>query len=387
MKAIKLKPGKEKPLLNHHHWIFSGAIEEAPQYSQGDLLQVKSAKGELLGTAYFNPKTSIRGRMVAFNDQDPHTAIYNSIKQAVDLRKQLFDHSTSCYRLINGEGDKLPGLVVDRYNEYLVVQISTVGMEKLKPFILEQLNRVCQPKGIYEKSLMQARKEEGLKPIQGVLSGGIPKEIICLENGIKFAVNIVEGQKTGFFLDQREMRRFVAEIAHGKHVLNTFCYSGGFSLYALAGKAKQVTSVDISKEAIDQAKENFLLNQQPVEDRQFIVEDVFRFLRDSPMNYELVILDPPAFAKKAKDVVAACRGYKDLNREAIKRMPTNSILVTCSCSYFIDEKLFQQVLFQAAVEAKRDVRILAHHRHAMDHPVNIFHPEGSYLKSLTLYID
>ena len=214
-----------------------------------------------------------------------------------------------------------------------------------------------------------------------MLKGHIEERILILENGLKFYVDPLKGQKTGFFLDQREMRAYVRTLKK-ERVLNCFAYTGGFSVYALAGGATHVDSVDISKESLVLAKENCALNgfsSVPV-----FEEDVFDFLRKRELDYDLVILDPPAFAKKAKDVIMGCRGYKEINRLAMQKMPPGSLLITCSCSYFVDEKLFQQVVFQAASEAKRPVRILEKHRHAPDHPLNLFHPEGNYLKSLTL---
>lgn len=381
--TLRLKAGKEKPILNHHHWIFSGAVAELPSHLPGDILAVESAGKKLLGFAYVNNKSSILGRMISFDEQ-PFEAIEKSILDAIALRKTLFNNSTTAYRIINGEGDRLPGLIVDRYADVLVIQISTLGMEKLKEFVLKILDREFNPKAVFEKSLLPSRKEEGLLPVQQVLKGDMPSKITILENGLKFQVDPVEGQKTGFFLDQRDMRQYVREIAKDKKVLNCFSYTGGFTVYALAGGAKEADSVDISAAAIQEAQNNCRING--FNSTKGYSEDVFEFLREKDLKYDLVILDPPAFAKKAKDVVSACRGYKDINRMAIQKMPAGSTLITCSCSYFVDEKLFQQVIFQAAAEANRKVRIIAKHRQASDHPVNLFHPEGSYLKSLVLYV-
>lgn len=380
-KKAKLKAGKEKPLLNRHHWIFSGAVAELPAHDPGEILAVESKEGTPLGFAYFNQKSSIWGRMVSFGE-DPLAAIETNICSAIALRKSLFGPETTAYRLINGEGDRLPGLIADWYAGLLVLQVSTLGMEKLKKFVLEILIRELNPEAIYEKSLLPSRKEEGLEPIERVLKGDV-KPVQVLENGLKFIVDPIQGQKTGFFLDQRNMRQYVREWSKNKRVLNCFAYTGGFSVYALAGGATQVDSVEISNEAIELAKKNCLLNGFKGE---FFDEDVFEFLRQHPLDYDLVILDPPAFAKKAKDVVAGCRGYKDINRMALQKMPRGSTLITCSCSYFVDEKLFQQVLFQAAREAKREVQIIGRHAQAQDHPVNLYHPEGNYLKSFVLYL-
>lgn len=382
IKKVRLKPGKEKPIKNRHHWIFSGAIEVLPAHLPGEILEVESANSESLGFAYFNKKSSIAGRMVSFG-QEPFVAIENAIRNAIDLRYLFFDANTTAYRLINGEGDMLPGLIVDRYADVLVIQISTLGMEKLKGFIVDLLDKILHPKAIYEKSMLPSRKEEGLDLVQMMLKGDFQAPFEIKENGLRFIVDPIKGQKTGFFLDQRSMREWVRHNSSGKKVLNCFSYSGGFSVYALSGGAKLADSVDISKEAISEAEANLQINGFS---GSLYCDDVFTFLREKPLPYDLVILDPPAFAKRAKDVVQAARGYKDINRIAMQKMQPGSILLTCSCSYFIDEKLFRQVLFQAASEAKRSVRIIGKHQMALDHPINLHHPEGDYLKSLVMFI-
>ena len=388
IKKVVLKPGKDRAIKHRHHWIFSGAIASLPEFENGDILPVYNHSDELLGSAYFNRKSSIIGRMVSFDATPPLEAITQSIDQAIAMRRTLFDPSiTNAFRLINGEGDCLPGLIVDQYNDVLVLQITTMGMDKLRPWLCELLDTKLKPKAIFEKSIVPSRKEEGLKDIQGWIKGEPTQEIIILENKLKFIVNPEEGQKTGFFLDHREMRQLIGSLSSNKRVLNCFSYTGGFSVYALAGGAKCVDSVDISSQAIQLAKRNVQLNGFPEQDQGFYTDDVFKFLREQNLNYDLVILDPPAFAKKQKDIVPACRGYKDINRVTMQKMPPQSILLTCSCSYHVDESLFQKVVFQAACEAKRNVKIIRRHLLALDHPINIFHPEGDYLKSLLLYIE
>ena len=388
-KHVTLKPGKEKPVRNRHHWIFSGAIAQMPEHANGECLEVYSSKEEMLGWGYFNNKTMISGRMLSFDDASPEEAIFKNLEVAVSMRLSLFDHSvTNAYRLINGEGDLLPGLIVDRYNDVIVIQISTLGMQKFRALIVEWLVKKLSPRSIYEKSLLPSRKEEGLQDEQGSLHGDVPSGgVEILENGLRFYVSILHGQKTGFFLDHREMRIHINSISRYKRVLNCFAYTGGFSIYAAAGGAKKVDSVDISAAAMQIAERNMELNKLTSEKHQFFTADVFEFLREKPLDYDIVILDPPAFAKRQKDVVQACRGYKDINRLAIEKMPKGSILLTSSCSYHVDEELFQTVVFQAAVEAKRTVKIIGRHRIAADHPINICHPESDYLKSLLLSID
>lgn len=388
-RSVTLKPGKEKPVRNRHHWIFSGAIAKLPEFTNGDCLQVCSSTGEKLGWGYFNTKTMISGRMLSFDETLPEDAISRNLEAAVAMRSRLFDHATTnAYRLVNGEGDLLPGLIIDRYNEVLVVQISTLGMQKFRPMIVEWLVKNLTPRSIYEKSLLPSRKEEGLHDEQGALFGEVPSQgVEILENGLRFFVSILHGQKTGFFLDHREMRDQVMTLAHGKKVLNCFAYTGGFSIYAAKGGAAAVDSVDISASAMQLAERNMELNGFASDAHHFYAEDVFDFLREKSLDYDLVILDPPAFAKRQKDVVSACRGYKDINRLAMEKMPAGSVLLTSSCSYHVNEELFQTVVFQAAVEAGRTVRIIGRHRMAADHPVNICHPESDYLKSLLLYIE
>lgn len=385
-KVIILKPGKEKPVKARHPWIFSGAVAQFPEFQEGEFLAVQSSKGEMLGYGYFSRGKSLAGRMVSFNETLPLDAIRKNVLNAIELRKRLFDENqTDSYRLINGEGDSLPGLIVDRYGSTLVMQLTTLGMDRLRDFFVKLLVELLKPALIYEKSSVPSRKEEGLKPVEGVLYGQLSGNLQIKENTHRFEVDIVSGQKTGFFLDHREMRQQIGRLAKGKSLLNCFSYTGGFSVYAAAGGAKNVTSVDISEEAIALAKKNMDLNG--FNQGNYVVADVFQFLRENPLDFDLIVLDPPAFAKRKKDVINACRGYKDINRVAMQKMKPGSFLLTSSCSYYVDEPLFQKVIFQAAVEAGRNVRILGRHRLAADHPIHICHPEGDYLKSLLLYIE
>jgi 23S rRNA (cytosine1962-C5)-methyltransferase len=387
-RRVILKAGKEKPIHHRHHWIFSGAVATLPSFEDGECLPVYASTGENLGWGYFNRKAAIIGRMLSFDKTPPEEAIIRHLEAAMALRDALIDpQKTNTYRLVNGEGDLLPGLIIDVYHDVFVIQISTLGMRRWRPLLVDWLTKTFSPRCIYEKSLLPSRKEEGLPDEQGALFGEVPaKEVMILENGLQFLVSILHGQKTGFFLDHREMRRHVGSLAKGKRVLNCFAYTGGFSVYAAAGGAEIVNSVDISEAAMQMAKRNLELNGFLSSSNQFITADVFEFLRHDPLQYDLVILDPPAFAKRQKDVVTACRGYKDINRLAMEKMPVGSILVTSSCSYHVDSSLFQTVVFQAAVEAKRTVKIIERHRMALDHPINICHPESDYLKSLVLWI-
>lgn len=387
MKSIFLKQGRDKSIRNQHPWIFSGAISSIPDFEDGEMLSVRNAADEYLGSGYFNRRSSIIGRMVAFDKTPPLEAIEKNLMNAINLRNSLFDKTkTDAYRLINGEGDFIPGLIVDVYNDILVIQISTLGIDRLRNWVVGTLIRLLKPRAIYENSQVAVRAEEGLKPMIGTLYGSHADEVEILENGLKFIVPLKDGQKTGFFLDHREMRDWVKNLSRGKNVLNCFSYTGAFSIYAAAGGAKKVDSVDISEKALRIAERNFALNQIDG-DHQFITADVFEFLRKDSLNYDLIVMDPPAFAKRKKDLIQACRGYKDINRIAIQKIPANGILLTSSCSYHIDQELFQQVVFQAAIEANRNVRIIGRHRLAADHPVSLYHPEGDYLKSLLLFVE
>lgn len=380
MSRVVLKPGKEKSLLNRHPWIFSGAIESRPKHAPGEIFPVYSSGGKLLGSGYFHPENSIAGRMINFTAENPLETIRQKFKTALDLRNALVP--TEGRRLINAEGDGLPGLIIDQYADILVMQIHTAGMEKLKNFLVDELVKLLKPKAIYQKCTAAARRQEGLEDAKGLLYGTETPEVTITEHGISYIVSIVEGQKTGFFLDQREMRKKILELSHTKKVLNCFAYTGGFSLAALKGGASVVHSVEISEEACKLAeRHNFDSSRHSI-----FQADAFDFLRTKPLNYDIVILDPPAFAKKRSDVVMASKGYREINRAALQKMPPGSLLLTCSCSSYIDAPLFQQLIFQASSDAGRSVIILGRHIQAPDHPVSIYHPEGAYLKSLLLYI-
>jgi 23S rRNA (cytosine1962-C5)-methyltransferase len=386
--AVILKPGRDKAVRNRHHWIFSGAIREMPDFEDGAVLAVRSSGGELLGHGYFNRKSAITGRMIGFGAEPPEAAVRASLQRALALRAAFFDPAaTNARRLVNAEGDGLPGLIADLYDDVLVLQVATLGMEKLKPLVVEVLGAALRPRAVLERSDLPARREEGLEPVEAQLAGEAVDRVRILEAGIPFWVGLARGQKTGFYLDQRESRRLVRETAAGRRVLNAFSYTGSFSVSALLGGAVRADSVDSSEPAIAMAQDNFELNGLAADAGLFFTADVFEFLREPALDHDYIILDPPAFAKKRTDVVAACRGYKDINRLAFQRVRTPGLVLTFSCSHFVDETLFQQVVFQAAHEAGRRARIIQKHRQAFDHPVNIYHPETAYLKGFLLYVD
>ncbi len=390
-KKVTLKKGKERSIeLNRHPWIFSGAIESfSENILPGDLAFVYRFDGEFLAQAYFNLDNSLSGRILSFDKKDIQEVIREKIQKAKHLRYSLLDRSdTNCFRLINAEEDGLPGLIVDLYDKVLVLQVNTAGMEQLKPQIVEALCCEIKPVSIYEKSISRARSQEGLLPQEGLLYGKEVLELTVQENGISFVVSIVDGQKTGFFLDQREMRKKVGELAKKRSLLNCFSYSGGFSLQALKGGASHVTSVDICSRATALCQRNSDLAGFSKDKHSVIQEDVFDFLKkDSLKSYDFIILDPPAFAKKRKDIDSASLGYRQINQVVMEKCPPGTLLLTCSCSYYVDANLFQQILFQAASGAKREVKILSKHIQSPDHPISLYHREGDYLKSFLLWIE
>ncbi|HXF28246.1 MAG TPA: class I SAM-dependent rRNA methyltransferase [Chlamydiales bacterium] len=382
---MHLKPGREKSLLGFHPWVFSGAVQQFPECENGDFVAVLASDKRHLGYGMVSSCSQIACRMLSFDETPPEIALIRHIHKALQLR-QLICPQEEAVRLINAEGDFLPGLIVDRYKDALVIQISTAGMEKKKPLIIEELISALQPKWIYEKSTASSRKDEGLQPFEATLVGPAIEPIEIREDDLEFLVSPTTGQKTGYFLDQREMRRLVKKLSFQRRVLNCFSYTGGFSMHALAGGATYCDSVDISKEAIARLQEHILLNGFQTKEHVGYAVDVFTFLKTMPRQYDFIILDPPAFAKKRADINRAAAGYKEINRLAMKALPEASLLLTCSCSYHIDEKLFRQILFAAARDAKRNVQILQSHIQAADHPISIYHPEGSYLKSTLLYV-
>lgn len=386
-KKVILKPGKEKPILNRHHWIFSGAIDSINLENPGDLIEVFSSEKEKLGWGYFNPKCSLIGRMVCFGKEDPYKALEKSLKNALFLRHRLFSSTTTCYRLVNGEGDLLPGLIVDRYGTNLVIQIGTLGMEKLKTFIIDLLLRLLpDTSSIYEKSSAASRLEEGLEKNEGHLFGKKIEEVEALENDLKFLVNIPLSQKTGLYLDHREMRTFLGSLSKGKEVLNCFSYTGGFSLYAAKNGAQKVDTVDSSNFAITYSKKNFEINNLSG-NFNFYDMDVFDFIEQNDLSsYDIIILDPPAFAKKRNQINSASEKYQMMNRDAMKKMKPHSLLFTSSCSYYIAPDIFKSIIYSAAKKAGREIKILSSHRQALDHPINLFHPETEYLKGFVLEV-
>ncbi len=385
MKKLILKAGRDRPIRQRQPWIFSGAIEKFGREEAGSTVRVESSEGELLGHAFLSlPNKSLAARMVSFGTQDPDEAIVESIKRALVLRKSL-NLDSDALRLINGEGDYLPGLIVDSYAGHLVLQISNAGWEKRREWLKDLLISECQPLSIYEKSVGPSRKEERLEDREGQIYGETPEVVTVNEGDVKLYVPIHKGQKTGLFIDQREMRGFLRNLSSGKKVLNLFSYTGGFSLAALKGGANFAVSVDRSELALSLIEPQLEENGFDQKRHQSIQADVFSYVREQKkLDFDLIIVDPPALAKHAKDRVAAARAYKDLNREVMRRITKETMILTCSCSAAVDDKLFSQVISQAALEANVMAKVVGRHQMAPDHPVSLFHPQGSYLKSLLL---
>lgn len=360
-----------------------------PDNADGLLHRICDSRGKPLAWGYVNPASNIIGRIVSFHaESNPEAIITENLQRAAVLRSGLLPEETTAFRLINAEGDSLPGLIVDSYDDILVVQIQTLGMERLKEEVIAWLIKQRQPRGIYERSSGSSRRREGLSDSVRVIYGEVPAEVQIRECGLQFIAAIKEGQKTGLFLDQRAMRQRVRELSAGRRVLNCFAYAGGFSINAYMGGADWVESVDISSRAIAWAEGNFALNKGVSSRWKTHVADVFDFLNAcDKLDYDLVILDPPAFAKKQRDTTAACRGYRELHRLALGKLRAGSLLLTCSCSQPVSEELFCEQIFHAALDAKRSVRILERLRHSPDHPVSLFHPEGNYLKGFLLQVD
>ena len=385
-KNIILKRGKETSVLRGHPWIFSGAVQQADNIHPGDWAEVLDFKGQYLASGHVG-NGSILVRVLSRTQELPNHGFWkNRLQSCFDIRKKLFgDFSqTNAYRLVHGEGDGLPGLIIDIYADCAVIQAHSHGMYHAQKEIAAALDEVYSGnlKTIYAKSRASMHDPNA---DDAFLKGETP-ETVALENGISFKVNWVAGQKTGFFLDQRENRQLLAHYSAGKTVLNTFCYTGGFSVYALKAGATAVCSVDISEKAVALAAENATLNGFE-KNHTTVAADVPQYLKDNKEAYDIVVLDPPAFAKNLSKKHQAVMGYKRLNQLGIQTVKPGGLLFTFSCSQVIDDTLFANTVTAAGIEAGRNARILHRLGQGPDHPVNLFHPEGHYLKGLVLYIE
>ena len=394
---IFLRRGKEESLLRRHPWIFSGAIGrvECPSdtIAEGEIVDVHTAAGDFIARGHYQIG-SIAVRVLTFAQEPIDAAWWRArIRSACEVRRTLGligNAATTCYRLVHGEGDSLPGLVIDIYGTTAVVQCHSVGMYRSRMQIAEALREVYGERlaAVYDKSSQTVPYKAGLNAVDGYLMGKVatPTQEVS-ENGHRFLVNWEEGQKTGFFLDQRCNRELVERYAAGRTVLNTFCYTGGFSVYAAAGGAKEVCSVDASERAVQLADENMRLNFGDSFPHTTLACDAVEYLKQIGDRYDLIILDPPAFAKHHKVLGNAMQGYKRLNARALSQIRPGGILFTFSCSQAVTKELFRTTVFSAAAIAGRKVRILHQLAQPADHPINIYHPEGEYLKGLVLYVE
>lgn len=382
---IVLKRGKEKPLLRGHPWVFSGAVAKVEgDPSPGDLGEVYSAEGEFLGLGHVNFRSQIILRLLTQRKEEiGHDFYQGRISEAALLRERWLSGKTDAYRVVNGEGDFLPGLVVDRYGKTFVLQCLTAGMEQQKGLFVDLLVNQFSPESVYERSDVATRKEEGMPERVGLLYGReVPDRVGIVEHGCQFKVDIMRGQKTGFFLDQRENRLVLQGLSEGKKILDCFCYSGAFSIYAGSGGAREITLIDSSEEALNLAEEHLSLNRLEKVPCRLIRGDVFNVMRSLEQEYDVVVLDPPPFAKKKSHLPTASRGYKDLNLQAFRLLKKEGLLFAFSCSHHMGLDLFQKIVFSAAVDAGKRVQLLSRLGHPVDHPVNLSHPEGEYLKGL-----
>jgi 23S rRNA (cytosine1962-C5)-methyltransferase len=386
--ALILKPSREKSLLRHHPWVFSGAIDRLEgSLTSGETVDVFSSHGEFLARAAFSPSSQIRARVWSFKDEPVNDEFFRQrIQAAIDFRSNVsLPINSAAYRLIYAESDGLPGLIVDRYAETLVVQFLSAGVEIFRQSIADLLLELTGLSQIFERSDADVRELEGLPARLGPLRGNPPEKCIISENDLQFHVDLVGGHKTGFYLDQHLNRQRVRMLSTDRDVLDCFCYTGGFTLNALAARARSVLSVDASADALALCRENVTLNHLPADRHNLLEGDVFQLLRkfrDESRSFDLIILDPPKFAPTSAQAEKAARGYKDINLLGFKLLRPGGLLVTFSCSGGVDAVLFQSIVASAALDAGVQARIVEHLFQAPDHPVALNFPEGAYLKGL-----
>jgi len=388
--TASLKPRKEEILQSGHLWLFSGALQQPPRWIEpGGLVDVKSSTGQFVARGYYNPQTDIAIRVLTREIDEAIDLDFfrRRVRSAAQLRQVFDPDNTNAYRLINAEGDGLPGLVVDRYAEILVVQVHTFGMERLRSLVVDALIEETGARGILMRNDGQARRREGLEVEEPlVVAGGVPTQVAVRENGVLFVVDAWQGQKTGFFLDQRDKREALRKYTRAKRVLNCFSYTGGFSVYAaMASSETRVTSVDISAPAIEAAREHFVMNGVDPNRHVFHVADVFEFLEQAQRageQFDVVILDPPAFAKTQGTRPQALKAYRRLNTLGMQVLRPGGILLTCSCSGVIGMHDLLGAVSQSAQRLQRSVQVLETFTHGMDHPINLAMPETAYLKAI-----
>jgi 23S rRNA (cytosine1962-C5)-methyltransferase len=391
--VIRIKPGREKSIFRHHPWVFSGAVAEVfGDPKPGETVAIESAGGEFLARGAYSPTSQIRARIWTWDpdQQIDQGFFHNCLQAAISLREAIPELlSAQAVRLVHAESDRLPGLIVDRYQDWLVMMCLSSGIERWRDPIADLLMQMLPVRGIYERSDIEVRHLEGLEERAGLLRGSdFPGRLVVKERDLSFWVDVIEGHKTGFYLDQRESRMRVQELSVGREVLDCFCYTGGFTLSALAGGASSVTAIDASAGALGLTEENIRLNGYSLDPVRLIEGDVFQQLRrfrDMGQSFDLIVLDPPKFASNAAQVEKAARGYKDINLLALKLLRPGGLLATFSCSGSIDPALFQKIVASAAQDANVDAQIIDSFQQAADHPVALNFPEGLYLKGLLVY--
>jgi len=383
---IILKANRDKPLRQKHPWVFSGALDRIDAaLVDGDVVDIVTSQGEFLARGYLNRKSQIAVRVLTWDEAEVIDAGFWARRLALAVSWRVMGNREA-RRLVNAESDGLPGLVVDRYGEWIVVQALTLGVEKFKPGIVQQLQSILRPRGIYERSDVDVREKEGLPRTSGVLAGSEPPDRVEIdENGQRYLVDVKHGHKTGFYLDQRENRQKIQAYVDKAEVLNLFSFSGGFAVAALKAGAKSVVNVDSSADALQLAQENLRLNHLSVNDADFVEADVFSYLRQlraEQRTFDVIIADPPKLAQSQSQIERAARAYKDLNLIALQLLRPGGYLMTFSCSGLISPDLFQKIVFSAAIDAKCDAQIIERLSQAGDHPVLLSFPEGEYLKGL-----
>ena len=390
MAIVRLKKKRERTLLHRHPWVFSGAVDSVDgEVSAGDVVTVVGTDGTFLGRGYYNERSSIRVRVLEWNENREVDESWwrERITDAIERRSPLVAvERTNAYRLVHAEADGLPGLVVDRYGDYLAVQFLTAGVERVRDVVINVLNESLRPAAIFDRSDDKTREKEGLKPATGLITGTVPDGPVGItENGLKFLVDFNTGQKTGFYLDQRDNRVVAAGYAADRRVLDAFCYTGAFSVYAARAGADTLTLVESSATAVELARKNLELNDAGGEDAELIRGDVFEVLRafrDDGRRYDMIVLDPPKFARTRVQAEQALRGYKDINMTAMNILEPGGILATFSCSGGVDAVAFTRAVSWAGLDAGRDVQILQKLGQPLDHPVLATFPESEYLKGL-----
>lgn len=387
MHTIRLLPGKERRINAGHLWIYRGELDLSTLPGEATVVKVFSSRGRELGVGDYSPQSMIAVRMLpGYRENDESSWLRQRLLSADEWRRTVLPGESS-YRLVFGEGDLLPGLVVDKFGDYLAVQILTAPMDRRKPAIFDLLEELFHPQGIVERSDVNVRRLEGLELFAGVVRGDVPAEVVFEENGLKLKIDLVGGQKTGYFLDQKLNRRSLAAYAKNARVLDAFCHVGGFALHAAFYGAEEATGVDISEEAVAAARANAAMNN--LTNCKFMAENAFDFLHrqvEEKAKYDLVILDPPAFTKNKAAVESALRGYKEINLRGFKLLSPGGYMVTCSCSHHISFQMFQGVVEQAAADAGRKVRLVERRSQGPDHPVLLGVPETEYLKCLVLQV-